>query len=185
MNGKHGAVWVIGVVLLLCRLWPLQWFAVILWVGGILFKCLVLQHQTMQYRSSTIIYILYMLHIVFPSGWITIIISLLLSSCHCQNCYLLTPLSAHCYSSHCPICSFNMTHTCHLGVVGDSHAADVVVGCRRHLSSTSCAVTGDSKKQRIYLSGFAWIYMNLQRIYWVEFEIRFYRLEVFVDFVSD
>lgn len=48
-----------------------------------------------------------------------------------------------------------MTHTCHLGVVRDSHAADVVVGCCRHLPSTPGAVTDDGKMHRIILWTFA------------------------------
>lgn len=92
-----------------------------------------------------------------------LLLSSLILSSHCyQNCHLPSSLSAHCYSAHCPICGFNMTRTCHLWVVGDSHAADVVIGCRRHLSSTSGAVTGDGKEQKIGdLHEFAWIYKRV------------------------
>lgn len=60
-----------------------------------------------------------------------------------------------------------MTRTCHLGVVGDSHATNVVVGCRRHLSGTPGAVAGDRRRGRgIFLRwGFAYIYMNLHKGY--------------------
>lgn len=58
---------------------------------------------------------------------------------------------AHWYSNLYPGRSCNVTHTCHLGVIRDSHAADVVVGCCRHLPSTSCAVTDGGKKHRIIL----------------------------------
>lgn len=39
------------------------------------------------------------------------------------------------------------TRTCHLGVVGDSHTANVVVGGRRHLSGAAGSVTGDRKER--------------------------------------
>lgn len=39
-------------------------------------------------------------------------------------------------------------HTCHFGVVRDSHAADVVVGSSRHLSCTPCPVAVKRKAER-------------------------------------
>lgn len=81
-----------------------------------------------------------------------------------------------------------MTHTCHLGVVGDSHTANVVVGGCRHFSSTSCAVTGDSKKQNMLKRIYMIYHKFTMAILWVKSEIRFPRLDVtpvFVDFVSD
>lgn len=85
-------------------------------------------------------------------------------------------LSAHYYSAHFPNCRFNMTHTCHLGVVGDSHTANVVVGCCRHLPSTSCAMTGDNKKQNIVKRIYMTLHTFTMVIMWVKSEIGFLRL---------
>ena len=66
------------------------------------------------------------------------------------------------------------THTCHLWVVGDSHTADVVVSCCRHLSGTSCAVTDDKQKQKRILGDlheFTWIHMK--DILWVTSKVIF------------
>lgn len=80
------------------------------------------------------------------------------------QCYILTLLLAHRHSSRCPNCSFITTPTCHLGVVGDSHATNVIVGCRWHLPSTSCAMTDDSKNGEKHLKG---IYMNLHSFIYI------------------
>lgn len=127
--------------------WPLQQFAGNLWVKAYLY---VLQQHTTILKMT---YILYKDALSVSPRWITLIRPRILSPSE-----LLFHIAA--VNS-----SFNMTHTCHLGVVGDSHAADVVVGRCRDLSGASCAVTGDGEKQRKCLRRFAWIYMNLQRVY--------------------
>lgn len=172
MQWKHGAVWINGGLLCIMNCSNSS-------PTNVQFKCASIPNYVTQFLHGYI-YSLNCAHTM-----ITILFIPFFSLHH----IMLISLFAHCYSSHSPNCSFNMTRTCHLGVVGDSHTTNVVVGCCRHLASTSCAVTGDIKKQRIYFRGFAWICMNFQRdILWVKSEMRFPRLDVtlvFVDFVSD
>lgn len=110
---------------------------------GAPFKCA----WTFQMHSFTTTYVLSKLLSEFPPGESP-------SSdhpCLSSNCYQCCYFSLRCPPCHlclCSNCRFNVTHTCHLRVVGDSHTADVIVGCRRHLPSTSCAVTGEEEKRK-------------------------------------
>lgn len=93
--------------------------------------------------------------------------------------WYLTLLSLH-FLFSCLNCTLIITHTCHLGVVGDSHTAYVVIGCCGNLSGTSCAVTGDSKRGGGGEEKLKMISINLHTfandILWFKSELWFYIL---------